>query len=339
MLSLLAMTVNDGSLHFDFTGTDPQLESSLNIPTGGDERHTLICVGMIYALYSLDPTLFLNAGIVRILTSTLPGTMINPEFPAAVGMRTLSAQRLQGVILGAFARALPDTMQAAGAQGGAIMNVNTTDNKTGRRLMAAINPMTGGAGGRSAQDGADGSGATQGFLKNTPIEINEAEVPIRFHRYGLKRDSGGPGLKRGGLATGNTHRTPRVTARNRDRTIFQGWGFEGRPSPTICRLVQNPGGIREPCQHRHPENRTGDVIYVSSGGAGGWGDPLLREPPGTPRRPTQLRRSAERAQSDYGARQDGAVAVATAALRASLRNRRPQPTRPSSITVRPVPIT
>jgi N-methylhydantoinase B len=46
----LAMTVKDGSLHFDFTGSDPQLESSLNIPTGGDERHTLLCVGLVYSL-------------------------------------------------------------------------------------------------------------------------------------------------------------------------------------------------------------------------------------------------------------------------------------------------
>ena len=43
----LVMTVKDGSLDFDFTGSDPQLESSLNIPTGGDERHTLLCVGLV----------------------------------------------------------------------------------------------------------------------------------------------------------------------------------------------------------------------------------------------------------------------------------------------------
>ncbi len=161
-------------------------------------------------------------------------------------------------------------MQAAGAQGGAIMNVNTTDNRTGRRLMAAINPMTGGAGGRAAARTAQTAQApTQGFLKNTPIEINEAEVPIRFHRYGLKRDSGGPGLHRGGLATEMTFEVfapnTRVTARNRDRTIFQGWGIQGRPAG------------RQFVFHPEPRQRTarptcantdilkigpGDVIYV-----------------------------------------------------------------------------
>ena len=50
------------------------------------------------------------------------------------------------------------------------MNVNTTDIKTGRRIMAAINPMTGGSGGSASGDGNDGSGANQGFLKNTQLK-------------------------------------------------------------------------------------------------------------------------------------------------------------------------
>ncbi len=32
--------MKDGSLVFDFTGSDPQLSSSLNMPTGGKERHS-----------------------------------------------------------------------------------------------------------------------------------------------------------------------------------------------------------------------------------------------------------------------------------------------------------
>ncbi|MFM9942327.1 MAG: hydantoinase B/oxoprolinase family protein [Hyphomicrobiaceae bacterium] len=334
----LAMTVKGDSLEFDFTGTDPQLESSLNIPTGGDQRHTLICVGLVYALYSLDPTLFLNSGIARILSSVLPrGTMINPQFPAAVGMRTLSAQRLQGVILGAFARALPETMQAAGAQGGAIMNVNTTDNRTGRRLMAAINPMTGGAGGRAAGDGTDGSGATQGFLKNTPIEINEAEVPIRFDRYGLRRDSGGPGRFRGGLATEMTFTVfapnTRVTARNRDRTVFQGWGLAGGGPGANSAFLLNPGGNREVDLRNTDILKIGpgDAIYVASGGAGGYGDPLQRDHAAVVLDVKRGFVSLEQARDSYGVViKSGAVdTAATDALRAEMRQRpKPAPSDP-----------
>ena len=279
----IAICVQGDALKFDFTGTDPQLESSLNIPTGGDERHALLCVGLVYTLYSLDPGLFLNSGVARVLSSVLPsGTMINPQFPAAVGMRTLSAKRLQGVIMGAFARALPDIMPAAAAAGGPIMNINTTNNRTGRRVMAAINPIVGGAGGRAAEDGADGSGANQGFLKNTPIEITEAEVPMRFDRYGLAKDSGGPGRHRGGLATEMSFQdlapNTKVTARNRDRTVFAGWGIHnGRPGMN-SKFFLNKGSERE-VNLRNTDIVTmgpGDTLFVSCGGAGGFGDPFER---------------------------------------------------------------
>ena len=59
--------------------------------------------------------------------------------------------------------------------------------------MASIGPVGGGAGGGPYEDGAEGSGANMSFLKNTPVEISESEIPIRIHKYGLVPDSGGAG--------------------------------------------------------------------------------------------------------------------------------------------------
>ncbi len=197
----LEVTIAGDDVTFDFTGSDPQLESSINMPTGGDPRLILMMVGLVYVLYSLDPTILLNLGLTRVCHSILPeGTVVNPTFPAAVGMRSLTCMRLQGVIFGAFSQAAPDRLPAGPASGGPIMNVNTVDNRTGRRVVASIDPISGGAGGNPEQDGTDGSGANSSFLKNTPVEINEADLPIRILRYGLARDSGGPGRRRGGLA-------------------------------------------------------------------------------------------------------------------------------------------
>lgn len=282
---MLTLIIDGDSLIFDFTGSDPQLESSLNMPTGGDERHTLLMVGMTYVLYSLDPSLFLNSGISRVCKCILPsGTIVNPVFPAAVGMRTLSCSRLQGLIMGAFAATAPDRLAGSPASGGPIMNVNTIDNRTGRRIMAAINPMTGGGGGRKAGDGQDGSGANQGFLKNTPVEVNEVEAGIKVLRYGLAPDSAGPGLHRGGNGTDMIFQTfspnSKVTARNRDRTRFTGWGIAGGLAGGASRFVLNPGTDRE-VNLRNTDILTmgpGDVLHVSCGGAGGWGNPLERDP-------------------------------------------------------------
>ena len=102
------LIVKGDEIVFDFSQSDPQLNSSLNIPTGGNGRHAIIMVSTMYVLRLLDPTIFLNSGILRPISSILPeGSVVNPEFPAAVGMRTLTTLRLQTVLLGAFARALP----------------------------------------------------------------------------------------------------------------------------------------------------------------------------------------------------------------------------------------
>ena len=281
----LTLVIEDETLILDFTGSDPQLESSMNIPTGGDPRHVLVLVGVVYVLYSLDPKLYLNSGITRICKCILPsGTMVNPEFPAAVGMRTLSCNRLHGLTFGAFAQAAPERLMGAPASGGPIMNVNTTDIKTGRRIMAAINPMTGGSGGCADGDGNDGSGANQGFLKNTPTEVNEVEAGILVHRYGLMKNSAGPGKHRGGLGTEMVFEAlapnTKITARNRDRTRFAGWGIVGGKAGAASAFVRNPGKT-----HQINLGNTdivtvdpGDIIYVSCGGAGGWGPPTERNP-------------------------------------------------------------
>ena len=125
--------------------------------------------------------------------------MVNPQFPAAVGMRSLSVMRVMSVTLGAFAQVAPEIMPAACGDGGPLINVRTTDNKTGRQLMANLDPITGGGGGTPFRDGAEGSGANFAFLKNTPVEINEAEVPVKIRKYGLAPNSGGAGRWRGGL--------------------------------------------------------------------------------------------------------------------------------------------
>jgi N-methylhydantoinase B len=274
----LDLTIRGEEAVMDFSGSDPQLAASLNMPTGGNPRHILLMVGYNYVIYTLDNTVLLNGGLMRPCRAIAPeGSVLNPVFPAAVGMRSMTCMRLQGVIMGAFQRAVPDRLPAGPASGGPIMNVNTTDNRTGRRVMASIDPITGGAGGSPFGDGTDGSGANSAFLKNTPVEINEAEVPIRILRYGLEPDTGGAGRHRGGLATVLEFRVhaPQtvITARNRDRTRFRAWGVAGGRAGAPSIFLRNPDSNRT-------ENLgntdvvsldPGDVIRVVCSGGAGWG--------------------------------------------------------------------
>lgn len=323
----LTLTIEGDGCTFDFTGSDPQIEGSVNMPTGGEQRHALLMVGLVYVLYSLKPDLFLNAGVCRLCRSILPeGTIVNPKFPAAVGLRTLSVQRLQGVIFGAFVQAAPDLLPSSSASGGPIMNVNTIDNRTGRRVVAAIGPITGGAGGNPREDGTEGSGANASFLKNTPVEINEVEVPIKILRYGLTPDSGGPGKHRGGMAIEMRFEAQapntRITARNRDRSRFTSSGVRGGKAGSHSRFILNPGGNHEVDLGNIDILKIGpgDVVHVGSGGAGGWGSPLERDPEAVL---VDVRRhmvSPEAAERDYGVvlANGGVDAEATRRLREQL---------------------
>ncbi len=303
----LTMQVQGDQIVCDFTGSDPQLNSSLNIPTGGDERHTLLLVPIYHAFYTLDPHLTLNTGITRPFRCILPeGTVVNPQFPAAVGMRSLTVIRLQDVVFGCLSQALPERMSAAPAGSIAIMNVATTDNKTGKRVMAAVDPLVGGGGGMPFADGPNGSGGNAGFLKNTPVEINEAEVPIEILKYELTRDSGGAGYYRGGLGTTLELKVfapnSTITARNRDRTRFCAWGVLGGKAGQPSEFLINPGTAKEINLGNTDvfSAEPNDIIRISSSGAGGWGSPLQRDPQAVL---TDVRRgfvSAAVAERDYG---------------------------------------
>jgi N-methylhydantoinase B len=302
----VTLKVHGDTMTVDYTGSDPQLVSSLNMPTGGMERHSLAMVGVVYGLTCLDPTAMLNAGFVRPVRAILPeGSVMNAVMPAAVGMRSLMCNLAQTAVLGAFCRALPDRMPASPGSGVSLMNVKTTT-RGGRSVMASIGPVGGGAGGGPLADGAEGCGANMSYLKNTPVEINEAEVPVRILRYGLVPDSGGAGRWRGGSALEMEFQlfAPQsmVTARNRDRSIFSAWGLRGGMSGKVSRFAKNPDTDRcvelgsidvVPCD-------PGDIILIQGPGAGGYGDPLERPVDDVL---TDVRCglvSPARAQSDYG---------------------------------------
>ena len=303
----LTLRIRGDEAVLDFTGSDPQLASSLNVPSGGDPRHTILLVGVYYVLYTLNPRISLNTGATRPFTCITPeGTVLNPVAPAAVGMRSLTCARLRSVIFGAFSQAIPDRMPAAPAGNNCIVNVMTRDERTQRTVIAAVNPVVGGGGGMPWRDGTNGSGADAAYLKNTPIEITETEVPVEFVRYGLARDSGGAGRWRGGLATEMAFRVfspdTRITARNRDRSFFRPWGVLGGRAAGLADMIVNPGTAEE---RRMGSADTailgpGDVLLVRSAGGGGRGDPALREPSRVARDVARGYVSVEAAWQDYG---------------------------------------
>jgi N-methylhydantoinase B len=326
----LTLTIRGDGAELDFAGSDPQTLSSLNVPTGGHPRHSLLLVGAYYVLSALRPGILLNFGTCRAFTCSVPeGSVLNPVFPAAVGMRSLTCGRLRSLIYGAFARAVPERMPAAPAGATSIVNMAAEDPRTGKRKIAAIAPIVGGGGGMPHRDGTDGSGADAAYLKNSPIEITETEAPVRILRYGLMPDTGGPGAHRGGMAQvlefTATAPDAFVTARNRDRTMFQPWGILGGEPGANGSFTLNPGTNHERDLGNTDALRlaAGDVLRFVSPSGGGRGDPFTRDPAAVLRDVEAGLVTVAGAARDYGvAIADGAIdTAATDSLRAGPRTR------------------
>lgn len=303
----LTLRINGDSAVLDFAGTDPQTLSSLNVPTGGHPRHSLLLVGVYYVLSALHPGITLNFGTTRAFTCHVPdGSVLNPQFPAAVGMRSLTCGRLRSLVFGAFAAAAPERMPAAPAGATSIINMAAENPRTGRRSITAIAPIVGGGGGMPHRDGTDGAGADAAYLKNSPIEITESEAPARILRYGLMPDTGGAGAHRGGMAQVlefcATSPDAFVTARNRDRTVFQPWGILGGAPGAAGSFTLNPGRPDEKDLGNTDALRIapGDVLRVVSPGGGGRGDPFTRDPKAVLRDIRAGLVSVAGAQRDYG---------------------------------------
>jgi N-methylhydantoinase B len=323
------MTVEAGDITLDFHETDPQTRQSYNLPSHARRGHWQFVFSLIGYLRSVHPGITYNSGLARPVALKIPrGSLLNPEPGVSVGNRSATQVRLVDVLMGALAQARPDVVPAAGAGQGSIALIQVLDAETGGTKVSVIEPLCGGSGGRPHKDGVDGIEFAFGFLKNVPIETIEAEMPLRFSRYGFRPDSGGAGRYRGGagLEIEFKIRAPEatMTARAMDRYKFRPWGRRGGRPGALGYTLLNPSTSREKSIGKidilHLE--AGDVLRIGTPAGGGYGDPLERDPEALTRdirRGLMTRRHAE---TEYGVVLDDAFVVdreATRVRRAGLR--------------------
>jgi N-methylhydantoinase B len=327
----VALTIADGEIHLDFTGSDIQVSSALNVPTAG-KVHPFMSVALVNYFATRDRTIPLNAGVLRRVRMTLPeGSVVNPKFPAACGVRYATVLRIYDAVLGALARAVPEDIPAASGGQGCMVALSLPDPEAGRRHVTVIEPMIGGGGGRPARDGVDGCDASLGFLKTTPAETLEAEVPIVVRRFHLIPDSAGPGRFRGGFGVRLDFQVFQpeglVTARGMERLRFAPWGVAGGTAGSTGSVMLNPGTAAERTIPKIDvlALEPGDVLSVRTPGGGGHGDRFTRPPSHVLADVLSGLVSRERAREAYGVILDGdrVDEPATAALRAARRGDEP----------------
>ena len=276
------MAVNDGLVHLDFTGSDPQVDAAYNIPTSG-KRHPWLTLKLMHFIFSNDRSIPLNHGVFNNITVEAPfGTIVNPEPPAAVGIRSATAIRLNEALVGAMTQAQIGLMPAPS---GGIMIPSVLveqDSKTGARQVMVLQSLVGGTGARQGADGVDGRDSSLANQRNTPIEKTEEEAAAKITEYALRKDSGGPGEWRGGTGVVFSVRIAKdgssVLGRGMERFVFRPWGIAGGKPGERARVVVNLGLPNEKELGKLDifNAEPGDIVTIMTPGGGGFGDPLKR---------------------------------------------------------------
>jgi N-methylhydantoinase B len=275
----LTLTVSDGSVHLDFTGTDPQTNDFLNVPIASTTAAVYSAISM-FAVAS-GRRIPANAGCYRPITLDVPpGSVLNPRQPAAVRARMCGAYRAFDAVLMALQQAAPDRVPALG------FNVNTTVGfwrKAGTDFRIFIEDIGGGWGGTPVADGPDMLDTPLSNCKITPIEILERDHPyLRIKRYEYLPDSAGDGQFRGGLGSVREFEVLQdgVTFfAYADRHAFPPRGANGGAPGSRGEFVLRLGDSAStlPSKTATPVP-AGGLVSVVAGGGGGYGDPTRRSP-------------------------------------------------------------
>jgi len=277
----VTLTVSADRLKFDFTGSGKQARGAMNLPINA------LYATVYYAVKAqLDPDLAPNAGLFDPIDVYAPlGTITNPEHPAAVGARSITAQKVAGTLFGAFRGLLPETKVMASSNDlcPAIVFSGRLQQRVGQFVY--LETIGGGAGARFDKDGMDAVHVHMTNTSNLPVEALENEYPLHMDEYALIPDSGGAGRTRGGLGIVKQIRAlaPGIvfSARSDSHTVGVPTGVNGGSDGRRARLLRNHGEANESALFSKTANielAVGESIRIETPGGGGFGDPAQRSP-------------------------------------------------------------
>ncbi|HWB51510.1 MAG TPA: hydantoinase B/oxoprolinase family protein [Stellaceae bacterium] len=318
----VTITKTGDSIKADWTGTAPQVKGAIN-NTLSYTKSASYC-GIRAILPQNVPT---NEGVFRAITVEAPrGTIANMELPGACAARGLTGFRMVDCMFGALAKMLPDRVFAASDGGNTGVSIGGWDSE--RKPFIYVDFTCCAWGGRPFGDGLDGNSNIYANMASQPIEVTETEQPLQITAYEFIQDAMGPGKFRGGAPFRREYKLlaeEAILQVRSDRRDFRPYGLygggPGKPSMNYLNPDRNPA----PLPSKLTMNmRKGDLFRHEVAGAGGWGDPLERDPALVLKDVRNDFVSRRAAREDYGVviAGDAVDAAATAALRQQMRQAR-----------------
>jgi N-methylhydantoinase B len=279
------VVVQDDGITIDLTGSEAEVPTGFNVPFEGS-----LLVGAYYAVRTLllDETTFpehvpQNDGVFRPVQVIAPkGTIFNPNFPRACFSRFCQVQRVVDNTILALAEQLPQQVTAGNSAGIHFCSYSGFQPETGQYwLYLEVNE--GAYGGRYGKDAMDSVDNLMANTRNNPIEELDLRFPVRCDQYELRPEPAAPGRWRGGVGiirrnrflVDGTYSCEGDRQWDPPRGVFGGW------DGLVASAHKNPGTSDEEYVEAKVTGipfKAGEYIELREPNAGGYGDPLEREP-------------------------------------------------------------
>jgi N-methylhydantoinase B len=255
----------------DFTGSDPQVEGSVNAVAA--ITHSA-CFYVFRCLLAED--IPATAGLMRPIEVIVPErTIVNARPPAAVaGGNVETSQRVVDVLLRALSQAIPDRIPAAASGTMNNLTIGGIDPRTGEPF-TYYETIAGGMGARPGKAGVSGVHTHMTNSLNTPAEALEYAYPLRVRTYSLRTESGGHGEFRGG--DGVIREIEVLTDCDvtllADRRRRGPWGLAGGNDGAAGKacILRSDGSVQSMPGKFSARLCAGERIRIETPGGGGWG--------------------------------------------------------------------
>ena len=223
-----------------------------------------------------------NDGCFRPLNIVIPdGTFLSAGPTAPMGLYSATLPTVIDTVLRAVGEAAPAAAAAGHHASFSAHWFYGTDPATGELYQQ----LDTGHGGWGASADADGAGPyktmAHGDTLDVPVEVQEALCPLHIESLSIRPDSAGAGTFRGGFGT---EKVVRVLADSGisvqiDRTQCPPWGIGGGSDGMTAEAVVEPtdGAVRRILKGM-AQLKAGDRFRLKTGGGGGFGPPLRRDP-------------------------------------------------------------
>ncbi len=265
------MTIGDGRIDVDLSGTSPIVDRGINCPLNYTAAYAAFGIRALLA-----PDIPNNQASLDAIRITAPsGLVVSAERPSPVTARHVIGQALPDLMLGCLEKALPGRVLAESS--GALWTLSISG--AGETPFTSLNVALGGMGARPALDGLSTTAFPSG-VGAVPVEAAEVAAPLIYHGKEFAPDTGGAGAFRGGLGqrieiSARHHQDLSLSAAAFERLTVGPAGRQGgQPGAAGTVSISNGTKIVDKGIYDIP---AGEHLVLPTPGGGGFGKPAERD--------------------------------------------------------------